>query len=293
MSTLPTRGRTLRGLLLPVALLLAAPLVGCADDEPRSPTAEFSPDHVHGLAEEPGTGRLLIATHDGLFGLDEDGEGGDAPVPVGELSTDLMGFTVTPEGDFYASGHPGPGEDGPAALGLITSADKGQTWQGVSLAGEADFHALDAAGTSLYGVDGGVRLLRSTDGGLTWSEGALPEPVADVAADPSFETLVATSEAGPLLSTDAGETFTALRDAPVLVLVDWTDDGGLVGISPSGQVHTADDAAGGAEWAPQATVDGAVQAMTTTADGSIYVSTQDELLRSEDEGRTFTTVASY
>ncbi len=289
MPILPLPRRAVRGLLLPATLLLAAPLVGCGDDDgSRSRDAAFSPAHVHGLAEEPGTGRLLIATHDGLFALEEDG---DAPVPVSDLSTDLMGFTVTPEGAFYASGHPGPGEDGPAALGLITSADAGRTWQGVSLAGEADFHALDAAGTALYGVDGGVRLLRSTDGGLTWNEGTLPEPVADVAARPASETLVVTSQSGPLISTDAGESFSPLSDAPVLLLVDWTEDGGLVGISPSGQVHTADDATGA--WSEQASLGGAVQAMTTTPSGAIYVSTPQELLRSDDAGTTFTTVASF
>lgn len=291
MSTLLIRGRTVRALLLPVTLLLAVPLVGCTEDDGTSgATAGFSPDHVHGLAEEPGTGRLLLATHDGLFALDEEA---GTPTRVGELSTDLMGFTVTPDGDFYASGHPGPGEDGPAALGLITSDDKGQTWRGVSLAGEADFHALDAAGSTLYGVDGAVRLLRSADGGLTWNEGTLPEPVADVAAGPGGDTLVATSEAGPLLSTDSGESFSPLADAPLLVLVDWMADGGLVGVSPSGRVHTADGAAGDAEWSEGASVEGSVQAMTTTAAGTIYVSTQAELLRSDDAGSSFTTITSY
>ncbi|MDO3397097.1 F510_1955 family glycosylhydrolase [Nocardioides cremeus] len=290
MSTLhPRPGRARRRSLVTAALLLTAPLVGCSGGEQSTQgEAAFSPDHVHGLAEEPGTGRLLLATHDGLFALRADG---DAPSAVGELNTDLMGFTVTAGGDYYASGHPGPGEEGPAALGLITSGDAGQTWQGVSLAGEADFHALDAAGSALYGVDGAVRLLRSVDAGLTWSERTLPEPVADVAADPGSDALVATSEAGLLLSTDAGESFSPLTDAPLLMLVDWAEDGGLVGISPTGQVHTAEDADD--EWSEQATVDGAVQAMTVTTSGAVYVSTQDELLRSDDGGSTFSTVTSY
>lgn len=112
-----------------------------------------------------------------------------------------------------------------------------------------------------------------------------------MAVGPTTEALVATSEAGPLLSTDGGENFDLLRDAPVLVLVDWTQDGGLVGVSPSGQVHTTDDATGG--WSARAGLEDAVQALTTTASGAIYVSTHAELLRSDDGGSSFSTVASY
>lgn len=289
MPTSLAHRRPVRRPLLTAATLVLVPLLAaCGSDQEGGRAAEFAPDHVHGLAEEPGTGRLLVATHDGLFAL---GDGDRTPSPVGHSRTDLMGFTVGPDGDFFASGHPGPGEEGPAAVGLITSTDAGETWQGVSLAGEADFHALDATDGSLYGVDGAVRLLRSADGGLTWTESSLPEPVADVAVDPTTDALVATSEAGPLLSTDGGENFDLLRDAPVLVLVDWTQDGGLVGVSPSGQVHTTDDATGG--WSARAGLEGAVQALTTTASGAIYVSTHAELLRSDDGGSSFSTVASY
>lgn len=277
--------------LAPLALVLSTVLVltACSDGGGGSGTEDrtFAPDHIHGLAEEPGTGRLLIATHDGLFAL---ADGDDEPTPVGDTTADLMGFTVSPDGDFHASGHPGPGEPGPAALGLVTSDDAGLTWKNVSLGGEADFHALDVTPTSLYGVDAGVRLMRSTDAGQTWTESTLPQPVADVAADPGSDALVVTSEAGPLLSTDAGATFSPIADAPVMVLVDWAEDGSLVGVDPSGQVFTADDPD---SWTTRGTVDGAVQALTTGSQGAVYVTTADALLRSDDGGESFRTVSSY
>ncbi|ANH40444.1 BNR/Asp-box repeat protein [Nocardioides dokdonensis FR1436] len=277
--------------LAPLALVLSTALVltACSDsrDGDGAQDRTFAPDHIHGLAEEPGTGRLLIATHDGLFAL---ADGDDEPTPVGDTTADLMGFTVSPDGDFHASGHPGPGEPGPSALGLVTSDDAGLTWKNVSLGGEADFHALDATPTAVYGVDAGVRLMRSTDSGESWDELALPQPVVDIAADPGSDALVVTSEAGPLLSTDAGATFAPIAEAPVMVLVDWAEGGSLVGVDPSGQVFTADDPG---SWTSRGTVDGAVQALTTGSQGAIYVTTQDALLRSDDGGESFSTVMSY
>ncbi len=46
---------------------------------------------------------------------------------------------------FYASGHPGPGVELPAPVGLIESRDGGATWDPLSRQGESDFHALTAS----------------------------------------------------------------------------------------------------------------------------------------------------
>ncbi len=264
-----------------IALALALTACGSGDSEAARP---FSPDHVHGLAQEP-DGRVLVATHDGLFATD----GEAVPTPVGDVTTDLMGFTVNTDGTFFASGHPGAGEEGPSALGLITSTDGGLSYDEVSLGGQADFHALSAAAGAIYGVDGGSRLMRSADNGQTWNTIQLPQPVADIAVDPTTETVLATSEVGVLRSEDQGETFEVAQGAPTLLLIDWSAEGVLAGIDPAGQVFVATDVD---TWAPGATID-RPQAMTITSDGTIYVATEKALLRSDDTGDSFDSVVEW
>ncbi len=66
-----------------------------------------------------------------------------------------MGFAITGPGTFLGSGHPDPREEDvrPPLLGLIESTDRGQSWERLSLHGEADFHALQAAHGRVYGYD--------------------------------------------------------------------------------------------------------------------------------------------
>ena len=75
--------------------------------------------HVHAVARDPGSGKLVVAAHDGLYVYD-----GTTPVRVGPL-VDLMGFTVAGPGHYYASGHPGTATDLPQPVGLIESRDGG------------------------------------------------------------------------------------------------------------------------------------------------------------------------
>lgn len=263
-------------------IALSVALSACSDSDPS--TRAFEPDHVHGLSQAPG-GELLIATHDGLFAL--NGEG--SPTPVNDRTTDLMGFTVDEDGTFFASGHPGEGEQGPSALGLITSTDGGATFEEVSLGGQVDFHSLSATTGAIYGVNGGTQLMRTADDGQTWDTMQLPEPVADIAVDPATETVLATSESGVLRSEDLGQSFEVAQGAPTLLLVDWSTDGTLVGIDPAGQVFSATDPD---SWTPGAQID-RPQAMTVTADGTIYVATEKALLSSDDSGASFSTLSEW
>ena len=63
--------------------------------------------HIHAVARDPKTGDLLLATHEGLFRHANGDLLQNGPV------IDLMGFTVAPDGTYYASGHPGAGVDLP------------------------------------------------------------------------------------------------------------------------------------------------------------------------------------
>lgn len=118
---------------------------------------------------------MLLATHQGLFRL-QDGE----LTQVGPV-VDFMGFTLTPEGRYLASGHPAPNTDLPEPLGLAESTDRGQSWTVLSRGGQSDFHALAAGPNGVLGFDGQLRA--STDG-LTWQSLEIPVAPASLAISP-------------------------------------------------------------------------------------------------------------
>ena len=89
-----------------LTLLGAGTLTACAAPNPTtSPAAGTGTaiTHVHAITRDPESGDVLLATHQGLFRL----QGGEL-TQVGPV-VDFMGFTLTPEGRYLASGHPAPG----------------------------------------------------------------------------------------------------------------------------------------------------------------------------------------
>ncbi len=233
--------------------------------------------HVHNLALDGD--RLLLGTHEGLW---EQLPGQDPTLLSAEIF-DVMGLTR--DGSrWLASGHPGPGMDAPADLGLLESVDDGRSWRPVSLSGEVDFHRLAAAGTVVVGIsahDGA--LLRSTDDGRSWSDLGTPS-LLDIALDPdSGMTVLGTTQAGPVRSTDGGYTFVPVVDAPALALLAWTA-GSLVGVSPDGKVFRSADS--GESWEPAGSVRGQPEAVA--ASGTfVTVLVDDTLFESADGGVTF------
>jgi hypothetical protein len=118
------------------------------------PAADPGPVHVHGLGVNPADGALFIATHTGLYRVDEADQRAKR---VGERFQDTMGFTIVGPNRFLGSGHPDINEarekNLPSLLGLIESINSGDTWQPISLLSEADFHVLRFAGERVYGDD--------------------------------------------------------------------------------------------------------------------------------------------
>jgi hypothetical protein len=248
------------------------------------PAVPAEAGHVHGMALNPGDGRLYLGTHAGTMVLD-----GDTITRVGDTTIDLMGFTATGPDHFYASGHPGPDDDLPNPVGLIESTDGGQTWRSLSLAGESDFHTLGAAGTQVYGFNG---QLVTSNGGTDWATGAADVAPVSLAVDPSDPgRVVATTEHGPMASEDEGATFTHLETAPLLVFVAWPDTDSLWGVGVDGAVYRSGDA--GATWEQHGTVGAAPASFTAAEDGTVAVATEDQILTSTDGGRTFAPVATY
>lgn len=271
-----------------VAVAFASVLAGCGDtDTGGSDTggATGSGDkvelaHVHGLGVDPADGALYAGSHHGLFRA-ADGE--SVTGPVADRVQDFMGFTVAGPGHFLASGHPGPGQDGPSNLGLLESTDGGETWKTRSLSGEADFHSLEYRHDTVYGINAG-ELLVSTDM-ENWDARSTP-PIADIAVSPDdVDTIVATTEQGPALSTDGGRNFKTLDGAPLLLLVSWADDGTLVGVDPDGVVFV--QSAESETFVRGGELPGPPEALHAQDADTIYASAGGALWRSTDGGRSF------
>lgn len=141
---------------------------------------------------------------------------------------DLMGMTGIPRSDvLFTSGHPGPGSSLPNPLGLMRSDDGGATWTPLSLQGQVDFHALAVSGDRVVGFDGSAGLLLSEDGGRTWTPGADVTPVSLAMVG---ETVWAATPQGLQVSDDGGATFESRPDSPLLWVVAAGADGSLWGI---------------------------------------------------------------
>ncbi len=245
--------------------------------------------HVHGLGVDPGDGELYAATHSGLFRLPEQG----AATRVANRAQDTMGFSIVGPGKFIGSGHPDFREDDvrPPLLGLIESTDRGETWDRISLHGEADFHALHAAHGNVYGYDSTSQTFMVSENKTDWDRRSTL-PMADFAVDPAdADTILATTQQGVVRSTDGGRKWQPVAGAPTLVVLTWAAQGPLYGVTPDGAVQRSED--GGATWAQRGAVGGEPEAITVDArDGkeTLYVAARDRgILASADQGRTFTT----
>ena len=117
---------------------------------------------------------------------------------------DTMGFEVIGPGRFLASGHPDFREDNPPLLGLIESVDGGRSWTPLSLRGEADFHASEAAHGKVYAYDSTSETFMVSDSGREWDRRS-QLVVLDFAVSPDdLQLVLATTEDGPQRSTDGG-----------------------------------------------------------------------------------------
>ncbi|MDP9376962.1 MAG: exo-alpha-sialidase [Actinomycetota bacterium] len=266
--------------------------VNGSEDAETAATSSEGPalEHIHGLGVGD-DGRMLIATHHGLFAA-ENGE--TTPKQISEHTQDIMGFAAVSEDRLIGSGHPSAQQNLPPHLGLIESRDGGKTWKNVSLPGEADFHALEASGDKIYGYNGlSGELLVSSDGGRNWRRETPPAAVFDLAVDPENDSrVVASTEQGVLMSTNSGKSWRPLR-RDMTGLVAWSaDDDQLYLVDGQGNVHASSDA--GRRWKKRGNVGGQPVAFTAS-DGDLYAAHADgTVVRSDDggDGWTVRTTAS-
>lgn len=275
--------RTARAVVSAAAAAAALAAAGCSGDAPTPAPADAALEHIHGLGVDPASDRLVIATHHGLFTAPE---GVTDPRRVGDSDQDTMGFSVVGPRHYIGSGHPGSDESLPPNLGLIESRDGGESWQSVSLLGEVDFHALQAAGGMVYGFDATRgRLMVSRDTGRSWEERPAPAPVFGLAIDPADPArVVAGTQAGILVSSDAARSWRALREDTTGLLA-WPAPRRLYLVDGEGQVHVSADA--GMSWRRAGRIGGPPVAFAAAGE-ELYAALRDGTVkRSRDGGASW------
>lgn len=201
-----------------------------------------------------------------------------------------MGFTVIGPNQFLGSGHPDGRDKLPPFLGLIRTRDAGRSWKPVSLLGERDFHVLEASGRRVYGYgsdyesrEGG--LLVSDDGGQSWQERPVPEPLLSLAIDPQDrDRVLASGEEGVYRSTDAAQGWRPLSDEAGLLA--WAQPGAAYLVTLDGRVSRSRDA--GLSWEEVGDIGGQPAAFEN-AGGDLYAALHDGTVKvSKDAGPTWT-----
>lgn len=285
---LAARRVALRAAPIVLAVVALGACAGRSDPDPADRPVAADPHvvgHVHGLGVDPADGTVYAAGHFGVFRIDQHG----TATRIADRWQDTMSFTVTGPGTFVASGHPDLREDLPSHLGLIESTDAGETWQSLSLQGEADFHALEVVGDRTYGYDAtSGRLMTTTDreSWTTIAEGQLVD-IAVVPLRP--DRVVVTTLSGAVREISLTGTSRPLGAAPRLVWIDADPDGRLVGITASGRVLTAPRADGA--WQQAGRVPGAPEAFEA-AEGAWYAATDQGIFISTDSGVSWTVLVT-
>ncbi len=283
------------------ALLAAAALAGCGDDERAAVAPDRSASWIDPAGEEPyvgsldvnpADGSLVLATNRGLYVVPE---GADRPqqrtgrlsTPVGdaEVSAALQVHFTGPD-ELVGSGHPQTGSRVPPVLGLMRSSDAGRTWASVSELGDSDFHDLqEVRGRLVLSVAGLSQVLVSGDGGRRFATRVTPQPLVDLEVDPRDpRRWVASTEQGLFTSPDDGRTWRP-RDPVGPARLAWAADGRLLRADPDGEVLLSRD--GGVRWERQGAVGPEPQALTAEGD-AVYAALLDGSVReSRDGGRTW------
>lgn len=287
-----------RSFVIPLALVASVTLLAACSSEESSPVVASdsisesitesnaatpqvaqAPDwgHVHNLMLDGDV--VYIGTHSGFWRQ----ETGQEPVLLSQPAFDVMGLAGSND-RWLASGHPGSEMEGPSDLGLIESVDEGVTWQPVSLLGEIDFHRLAAVDEFILGLAAhSGSLLRSTDGGRSWSDLGTPG-IFDLAINPANPDVVfATSEDGTLRSENGGETFTPVTTPELLAFLAWGGQG-LYAASTQGQILFSSDS--GVSWSTRGSLGAAPGELSVDA-GNVVALVDDSIWGSVDGGLTF------
>jgi photosystem II stability/assembly factor-like uncharacterized protein len=264
---------------------------------------EYSPNHLHGIGYDPERNRLYLASHFGLFAL-EDGQ----LHQLGDERSDFMGFAMHPEDstEILVSGHP----QGGGNLGLMHSTDEGLTFEQIftGVSDEVvDFHSMTISPADpdwIYGAFMG-QIYRSENGGHDFvafvpeglPDGGLCWGVPCLAADSSDPgTVYAGTQAGLKVSHDGGQHWADAGSdlgQVAAVAVDPETPGRIVAYTEMmGLAETVD---GGETWESRQgnmpVVDGGIAfaiALDPTDPNRMYVATMNnDVFETTDRGETW------
>ena len=259
------------------------------------PDSETSLDlipHIHDVAFDP-DGALLVGAHTGVYRVDLTNE--DISL-VGQTTFDAMGLTVQSD-KILASGHPDPANQDHTFtapnVGLVRYGDAG--WEQVSLAGVTDFHLLaatPAAPDFLLGLPSDQAVLTaSDDAGQTWVDVG-PLTARDISIDTmKADVVTATTPDGLMVSRDAGGSFSAVANAPALLVItaDPTVDEGIIGVDADGTIWTGSTTEA-AVWKTAGQATGVASAVAASFDGVVAIADEGGVRVTTDAGNTWRTV---
>ncbi len=222
--------------------------------------------------------QVILGTHEGLFQYVDE----KTVRLMGKEIFDVMGLAVFGK-QLFASGHPGSDSKLPQPVGLLSSADGGESWKKLGLQGEVDFHLLETAGADMYGADSGSgNLLYSNNAGKKWTSRG-KNLMNDIAINPVKVGSALALRDGKLISTQ--NSFTKMRAVDSTLIfssLDWIK-GSLLATSGKSLYRSSDL---GLTWKKMSDFPEATSTVTQSSK-IIAVVAGNSIYKSTDGGKTF------
>jgi photosystem II stability/assembly factor-like uncharacterized protein len=223
----------------------------------------------------------VVSTADGgrTFSRKTAVPGGGGPAPDLLCTTDTVCVAATPTGT------------------IQRTTDGGGSWTQVGSAGVA-LHGLEAVGTTLYAVGNNLKVLKSTDGGLTWEAKAVtgtpPGNMTSIRCATEVACLISTEAGNQVLHTaDGGGTYSSVAPSsdPVFA-VDFASGTRVVAAGALGSAAVSDD--GGTNWRTVGgRIAGSFSVLHAASDTLAYAGGSNGVLaRTLDSGRTWRNVSA-
>ncbi|WP_028063538.1 WD40/YVTN/BNR-like repeat-containing protein [Solirubrobacter soli] len=274
----------------PAETATEAPAVETAP--PDTGASDGSSPAINSVTVDPGDGTIMIGSGPALYRIKpgaKDAEKLTGTVDGGTVSGNLVVRFKGPN-DLLASGHPLQGQL-PENLGLIHSADHGETWDRVQ-GPEADYHELEIAGKKIIGVNAESPDIQvSSDGGATWETRTPPAAPIDVVVNPGDPNQWAVStEQGTFISANAGQSWRP-RDTTFGARLAWPSKDALFSVDRNGKVRVSPD--GGRKWEDRGEVGGLPSEVAVGRQNEVLAAVVGgKIRRTKDGGRTWSTVAT-
>jgi hypothetical protein len=212
---------------------------------------------------------------------------------VGTSSRDLMGLVVIAPNDYLGSGHPdvaGMRAGEPGLQGLIRSTDGGLSWSEASMGSQADFHQIVVTDEGILAWDSTSNRLLASADREHWDTRSTID-AQGIAVDRSDGRVVAATPLGLSVSLDGGRTWQTPSDV-IAESVTWSSALGLAAVDRAGAVWVED---GSGSWVRRGSLPAPPTALIAS-DGDLYAAIEQDgsiaVLRSEDGGRDWERIAA-